>query len=87
MLVKRERQAAFARLYLAMSLVSTLAPTVFGSTSDNAVNCPPTVHTPRQRALEARATTSDCDCEAFDRWRPAYHFQPKSNWINDPCGR
>lgn len=25
--------------------------------------------------------------ESFNVYRPGYHFQPKSNWMNDPCGK
>jgi hypothetical protein len=72
MFAKRETQSAFARLYIAMSLVSTLPPTVIGSSPDNALSFSHTIQKPWQKTLEART---------------AYHFQPKSNWINDPCGK
>jgi hypothetical protein len=87
MLAKRETQSAFTRLYIAMSLVSTLPPTVLGSSPDNALSCSATIQTPRQKTVEARTETSSLDREAFDRYRTTYHFQPESNWINDPCGK
>jgi hypothetical protein len=39
-------------------------------------------------ARQAVSTASAVNASyAFNVYRPGYHFQPKSNWMNDPCGK
>ncbi|KAJ9106319.1 hypothetical protein QFC21_001465 [Naganishia friedmannii] len=35
--------------------------------------------------VPAAATGATQETKAYEQYRPAFHFQPKSNWINDPC--
>ncbi|GHJ88282.1 hypothetical protein NliqN6_4684 [Naganishia liquefaciens] len=65
-----------------MSLVSTLQPPLPGTMPDIAVHGlarSQPVHTSNTAIYPAEHSTT------FDLYRPAYHFQPTSNWINDPC--
>lgn len=77
-------------LPLVMGLTITLSPTAvaaprhtpeLGSYRDSKF-------APRQVAeAPAAATCTANSTKAYEQYRPAFHFQPKSNWINDPCGK
>lgn len=41
----------------------------------------------RQSATSPTAVSALNASNAFNVYRPGYHFQPKSNWMNDPCGK
>ncbi|KAJ9094177.1 hypothetical protein QFC19_008028 [Naganishia cerealis] len=36
--------------------------------------------------IPAATTRATNQTKAYEQYRPAFHFQPKANWINDPCG-
>ncbi|KAJ9124234.1 hypothetical protein QFC22_001033 [Naganishia vaughanmartiniae] len=76
-------RSSLALLPLVMGMTTTLSPTVVAAPRHK-LEFPPTrdlqIASRRPEVVATKAANN-----AFERYRPAFHFQPKSNWINDPC--
>ena len=65
-----------------------LALTMASSSSETAtpsVSTPPSTPLEARKALQCLQASNNVSRDAYSRWRPSFHLQPISGWINDPC--